>query len=58
MFVFSLKYRNKLWGLSFMRIEIRTQFTVTIDIRCLGHSDKKQTKVKHVAYFHQLWHVA
>lgn len=58
MFVFSFKYRNKLWELSFMRIAVRAQFTVTVDMRCLGHSGKKLTKVKHVEYFHQLLHVA
>lgn len=58
MFVFSFKYRNKLWELILMRIAITAQFTVTVDIRCLGHSGIKQTKVKHVAYFHQLWHVS
>jgi len=35
MFVFSFKYRNKLWELSFMRIAITAQFTVTVDIRCI-----------------------
>ena len=32
------------WELSFLRTEIRAQFTVTVDIRCLGHLGKKTNK--------------
>ena len=34
--------------LSFMRTEIRDQFDVTVNVRCLGHSDQKKKSMRHI----------